>query len=89
MPGRGRLTGRKEVAIDRLLPGSIFGELAVLDDGARVRTVRATELSELGRIPGGAFNAWLLEHRRWPCATCWPTLRAGCGPPPTGCSNCR
>lgn len=52
----------KEVAIDRLPPGSIFGELAVLDGGARVRTVRATELSELGRIPGGAFNAWLLEH---------------------------
>ncbi len=52
----------KEVAIDRLLPGSFFGELAVLDGGARVRSVRAIELSEIGRIPGAVFNAWMIDN---------------------------
>lgn len=52
----------KEVAVDRLPPGSIFGELALLDGGGRVRTVRAAELTEVGRIPAAAFNGWLLDN---------------------------
>lgn len=52
----------KEVVTDRLLPGSLFGELSVLDGGARVRSVRAVRPSEIGRIPAAAFNGWLADH---------------------------
>lgn len=54
--------GGKEVITDRLGRGAIFGELAVLDGGARVRTVRVTEPAELARIPATVFRAFLTEN---------------------------
>lgn len=65
---KGHLTGfiasrhGREVVLDQLGPGDLFGELSVLDGGSRVRTVRSETRCELGRIGTQEFNQWLETH---------------------------
>ncbi|MCA8879173.1 MAG: Crp/Fnr family transcriptional regulator [Rhodobacteraceae bacterium] len=54
--------GGKEVMTDWFRRGDLFGELAALDGGGRVRSVRALCTTEVGRLPESAFNAWLAEN---------------------------
>ncbi|MCA8883621.1 MAG: Crp/Fnr family transcriptional regulator [Rhodobacteraceae bacterium] len=64
----GELTGfiasrhGREVVLDRLRPGDLFGELSVLDGGSRVRTVRSETACDLGKVSGRDFNLWLDDH---------------------------
>jgi len=51
--------GGKEVVTDTLKPGDIFGELAALDGGARVRMVRSETDVTLGQVDAADFDAWL------------------------------
>ena len=50
----------KEMVVDRILPGRIIGELAALDGGARVRTVRSDGPVTVARIDVDDFREWLL-----------------------------
>jgi CRP-like cAMP-binding protein len=52
----------KQMVLDRIGPGRIFGELSFLDGGPRVRTVRTDGPVRLGLIPAACFHDWLLAH---------------------------
>ncbi|MEV8466034.1 Crp/Fnr family transcriptional regulator [Fluviibacterium sp. DFM31] len=52
----------REIILDRLEPGDVFGELSVLDGGSRVRSVRCETNCDLGRIPTEEFDRWLRAH---------------------------
>lgn len=54
----------KDVLVDRILPGRVIGELAVLDGGGRVRTVRSDGPVTVARIGAEAFRDWLLPRPR-------------------------
>lgn len=51
--------GGKEMVVDRILPGRVIGELAALDGGGRVRTVRSDGPVTVARIDAGDFQDWL------------------------------
>ncbi len=46
----------------RLGPGEFFGEMALISQGKRMATVKATEAVEALRIPVDAFQSFLLDH---------------------------
>lgn len=54
----------KDVLVDRILPGRVIGELAVLDGGARVRSVRSDGPVTVARIEADAFRGWLSGRPR-------------------------
>lgn len=49
----------KDLLVDRILPGRVVGELAVLDGGTRVRTVRSDGPVKVARIGAEAFRDWI------------------------------
>lgn len=51
--------GGKDLVVDRILPGRTIGELAALDGGARVRTVRSEGPVTVARIGIDDFLPWL------------------------------
>lgn len=51
--------GGKDLLVDRILPGRVVGELALLDGGTRVRTVRADGPVKVARIEADAFREWI------------------------------
>lgn len=51
--------GGKDLVVDRILPGRTIGELAALDGGARVRTVRSEGPVTIARIAVDDFLPWL------------------------------
>jgi CRP-like cAMP-binding protein len=51
----------KDIVVDRIGPGRVFGELGALDGGSRVRTVRADGPVEVGALPLQDFEAWLMK----------------------------
>lgn len=55
-------SGAGPVAMNRLEPGELVGELGVLRDVPRTATVKALEPCELLRIPQSAFLALLIAH---------------------------
>lgn len=57
--------GGKDLVVDRIMPGRLIGELAALDGGARVRTVRSDGQVTVARIGTDAFLGWLTAR---PCA---------------------
>jgi len=52
----------KDVVVDRLRPGRIFGELGALDRGSRVRSVRTDGPARLARVATPDFDRWLNQH---------------------------
>jgi CRP-like cAMP-binding protein len=52
----------REITLDRLGAGDVFGELSVLDGGSRVRSVRCDTDCELGQMPAKEFERWLKAH---------------------------
>lgn len=56
--------GGKELLVDRILPGRVVGELAVLDGGTRVRTVRTFGPVKVARIGAEAFREWIAARPR-------------------------
>jgi CRP-like cAMP-binding protein len=56
--------GGKDLLVDRVLPGRVVGELAVLDGGARVRTVRSDGPVKVARIGAEAFRDWISARPR-------------------------
>lgn len=52
----------KDVVLERLGPGRIFGELSSLDGGSRVRSVRAQGPVQLACLVASEFNLWLTAH---------------------------
>lgn len=61
----------EELALDYLYPGTIVGEMAVLDGEPRSATIRARTPSSVVRVPGPTFRQFLrthtdlLEHLFW------------------------
>ena len=51
--------GGRVLLLDRLGPGDVFGELAALDGGMRLREVRSVSPARVAVIGVGDFNAWL------------------------------
>lgn len=51
--------GGRDLVVDRILPGRVFGELAALDGGARVRTVRSDGEVTVARFAVDDFLAWI------------------------------
>ncbi len=49
-------------AVGRVGPGDFFGELALIDDGARTATVVADDTVECLLIPAWVFRALLRQH---------------------------
>lgn len=56
--------GGKGLVVDRILPGRIVGELAALDGGARVRTVRSDGPVTVARIGAEEFLDWITARPR-------------------------
>jgi len=56
-------TADSEVELARLGPGEVVGEMALLDNSPRMATVRATEKSQLIRVPVKAFEDLLEDSR--------------------------
>ncbi|MGS4945871.1 Crp/Fnr family transcriptional regulator [Meridianimarinicoccus sp. RP-17] len=56
--------GGKDLLVDRIMPGRVLGELAVLDGGARVRTVRSDGPVRVARIGAEAFRDWIAARPR-------------------------
>lgn len=56
--------GGKELVVDRILPGRIVGELAALDGGARVRTVRCDGPVTVARLGTEDFLGWITVRPR-------------------------
>lgn len=54
----------KEIVIERIGAGRVFGELAALDGGSRVRSVRAEGPVRVGVVSAPAFDTWLMETPR-------------------------
>lgn len=54
----------RDVLVDRILPGRIIGELAVLDGGGRVRSVRSVGPVTVARIEADAFRDWVSGRPR-------------------------
>jgi len=54
----------RDLLVERILPGRTIGELAVLDGGARVRSVRSDGPVTVARIEAEAFRGWLLARPR-------------------------
>jgi len=54
--------GGREVIIDTLGPGRIFGEWAALDGGSRVRCVRAECEGRLAAVSRADFDRWLADN---------------------------
>lgn len=46
----------------RLGRGDFFGEMALISEGKRMATVKATEAVEALRIPADGFQSFLLDH---------------------------
>jgi CRP-like cAMP-binding protein len=42
--------------------GDFFGEMALISEGQRMATVKATEAVEALRIPADEFRSFLLDH---------------------------
>lgn len=51
----------KDVVLDRIGPGRVFGELGALDGGSRVRSVKAAGQVHVGVIAASKFEAWLMR----------------------------
>ncbi|QIE41573.1 Crp/Fnr family transcriptional regulator [Rhodobacteraceae bacterium SC52] len=51
----------KEVVLDRIAQGRVFGELGALDGGSRVRSVKAVGPVQVGVISANRFEDWLLQ----------------------------
>ena len=80
---RGHASGRARAEIPLALvgPGSLQGEIAALEGGRRLASVRATGAAEVLRIPVGAIRELLAAgpgrgagrhpHRRGPAAAAW------------------
>lgn len=51
--------GGRDLVVDRILPGRVFGELAALDGGGRVRTVRCDGEVTVARIAVDDFLGWI------------------------------
>ncbi len=51
--------GGRVLLLDRLGPGDVFGELAALDGGMRMRQVHSVGPARVAVIGAGDFNAWL------------------------------
>lgn len=56
-------TSDTDVELARLGPGEVVGEMALLDNSPRMATVRATEKSQLIRVPLRAFEDLLEDSR--------------------------
>lgn len=56
--------GGKDLLVDSILPGRVVGELAMLDGGARVRTIRSDGPVTVARIGADAFRDWLAARPR-------------------------
>lgn len=56
--------GGRDLVVDRILPGRVFGELAALDGGARIRTVRSDGEVTVARIGHDDFLDWLSVRPR-------------------------
>ncbi len=56
--------GGKDLLVDRIRPGRVMGELAVLDGGTRVRSVRSVGPVKVARIGAEAFRAWIVANPR-------------------------
>lgn len=56
--------GGKDLLVDRILPGRVVGELAVLDGGTRVRTVRSDGPVKVARIGAEMFRDWIAQRPR-------------------------
>lgn len=54
----------KDVVVERMAAGRVFGELAALDGGARVRTVRSDGPVTIARVDADAFRDWLVARPR-------------------------
>lgn len=57
----GTPSGRR-LLLHRLEPGDLFGELAGIDGGGRVREVQSVAPSVVGVIRTQAFDRWLMDH---------------------------
>ncbi len=53
---------RDGTVIEKLVPGDIFGELALVDDSARGATATATTPSKLARVDKKHFTFLVQEH---------------------------
>lgn len=56
--------GGKDLLVERIQPGRVLGELAVLDGGTRVRTVRCDGPVTVARIGADAFRDWIAARPR-------------------------
>jgi hypothetical protein len=56
-----RVPGDVEERVDTLLPGAIFGEMALLDHGVRSATLRTLDHSRVCRVSRRAFESLVLD----------------------------